>query len=64
VSKLKKKFWYHYPREMKSKPDLFDATYAVLKRDGRVLAKFDGVYTVELRRETLHRLLYQRAARL
>lgn len=45
ITKHEKKVWYHYPRETKLKPDLLDATYAVLKRGGRVLAKFDGAYS-------------------
>jgi hypothetical protein len=44
VVKLEKKVKYYYPPEMKSPPDLIDASYAVLKKNGRVLAKFDGVY--------------------
>lgn len=44
IVKLEKKVKYYYPPEMKSPPDLLDASYAVLKKNGRVLAKFDGVY--------------------
>jgi hypothetical protein len=44
IVKLEKKVEYHYPPEMKSPPDLLGASYAVLKKNGRVLAKFDGVY--------------------
>jgi hypothetical protein len=44
IVKLEKKVKYYYPPEMKSPPDLLDASYAVLKKNGRVVAKFDGVY--------------------
>lgn len=41
ISKREKKVRYFYEPESKHKPDMFDATYAVLKRNGRVVAKFD-----------------------
>ena len=44
VVKLEKKVKYYYPPEMKSPPELIDTSYAVLKKNGRVLTKFDGVY--------------------
>jgi hypothetical protein len=44
VVKLQKKVKYDYPPEMKSPPDVLDASYAALKKNGRVLAEFDGVY--------------------
>jgi hypothetical protein len=43
VSRREKKVRYFYPPESKLAPDLLDSTYAVLKRGGRVVAKFDGV---------------------
>jgi hypothetical protein len=42
VSRQEKKVRYSYPPESKLAPDLLDSTYAVLKRNGRVVAKFDG----------------------
>lgn len=45
ITKRKKRIRYYSPRELQSPPDVFDATYPVLKRNGRVLAKFDGVYS-------------------
>lgn len=44
VVKLEKKVKYYYPPEMKPPPDLLDASYAVLKKKGRAVAKFDGAY--------------------
>ena len=46
VSRREKKVRYVYPREANQPPDTFDATYAILKRRGRVLMTFDGVYSV------------------
>ena len=44
VVRLKKKVKYEYPPEMKSSPDLIEISYGALKNNGRVLAKFEGVY--------------------
>lgn len=43
VVKLSRKVRYEYPPEMREPPDMLDATYAVLRRKGRVLLTFDGV---------------------
>lgn len=44
VVKLEKRVKDEYPSEINSPPRMIDVTYAVLKKNGRVLAKFDGVY--------------------
>jgi hypothetical protein len=44
VVKLKKKVKLEYPPEMKSKPELVEVSYAVLKKKNKVLDTFDGVY--------------------
>ena len=44
IVKLKKKLRYEYSPEMKAKPDLIDVFYTVLKRNGNILAEFDGFY--------------------
>lgn len=41
--KLKKKVREEYPPAMKSRPQMIDVSYAVLKKNGRTLATFDGV---------------------
>ncbi len=43
VSRREKTVRYAYPREDNSAPEELDAAYVVLKRKGRVVAKFDGV---------------------
>lgn len=44
VQKRYKKVWFNYPSEMKEPPSGVEVSYAVLKRGGKVLAQFDGVY--------------------
>jgi hypothetical protein len=44
VQKLYKKVKLDYPPEFKEPPEWVDVSYAVLRKDGKVLAKFDGVY--------------------
>jgi len=44
VVKLKKKVKLEHPPEMKSKPELVEVSYAVLKKKNKVLDTFDGVY--------------------
>lgn len=44
VIKLTKKVTLEYPPEMKLTPEVVEVSYAVLKKKGKVLAKFDGVY--------------------
>jgi hypothetical protein len=44
VVKLEKKVKDEYPSEINSPPRMIDVSYAVLKKKGRVLAKFEGVY--------------------
>ncbi|HEY9404320.1 MAG TPA: hypothetical protein VIQ24_16805 [Pyrinomonadaceae bacterium] len=44
VVKLEKSVKDKYPSEINSPPRMIDVTYAVLKKNGRVLAKFEGVY--------------------
>jgi hypothetical protein len=44
VFKLRKKVKYEYPPGMKSPPDLIEVSYAILKKNGKVLAKFEGIY--------------------
>src|SRR5438874_10303474 len=42
VERRHKKVRYDYPPEARSRPSLIDVSYAVLKRKGFVLAKFDA----------------------
>lgn len=42
IEKRHKKVRYDYPAKMRSRPSWIDVSYAVLKRKGRVLVKFDG----------------------
>jgi endonuclease/exonuclease/phosphatase family metal-dependent hydrolase len=44
VVKLKKRIKHEFPPVMKSPPDLIEVSYAVLKKNRRVLATFEGVY--------------------
>ena len=45
IVKLEKKIKYEYPPEMKSAPLMVDVSYAVLKKKGQVLARFQGVFS-------------------
>ena len=48
VLRLKKKIKYEYPDERgKTKSNLIEVSYAVVKRNNRRLAKFEGVYFIE-----------------
>jgi hypothetical protein len=45
VIRLKKKVKYEYPDEKgQNKPTLIEVSYAVVKRENRILEKFEGVY--------------------
>ena len=45
VLRLKKKVKYEYPKESgETKSDLIEVSYAIVKRNTRTLAKFEGVY--------------------
>jgi hypothetical protein len=44
ILKLQKKVGYQYHTSVPSKPDLIDVFYTGLKKDGRMVAEFDGFY--------------------